>query len=135
MRPVRSVQVRQTTRSLRSEPTSAGSRGGTIDPVRVGLTALYMVLMFVTVYAETSIACDDRFLVWHAAFIAYETLALCAAALWPDSGSWMVVGIWTLAARLHCVCWTRPRVHPVRYANDCLPKGTARRSWTRSSNG
>ena len=24
--------------------------------------------------------------------------------------------IWTLAARLHCVCWTRPRVHPVRYA-------------------
>jgi len=43
--------------------------------------------------------------------------------------------IWTLAARLHCVCWTRPRVHPVRYANDCLPKGTARRSWTRSSNG
>lgn len=97
MRPVRSVQVRQTTRSLRSEPTSAGSRGGTIDPVRVGLTALYMVLMFVTVYAETSIACDDRFLVWHAAFIAYETLALCAAALWPDSGSWMVVGIWTVS--------------------------------------
>lgn len=97
MRPVRPVHVRRTTRPLRPGPTSAGSRGGTVDPVRVGLSALYMVLMFVTVYAEASIACDGRFLVWHAAFIAYETMALCAAALWPGSGSWMVVGIWTVS--------------------------------------
>lgn len=82
---------------FRPGPASGGGRKGTVDPVRVGLTALYMVLMFVTVYAEASIACDGRFLVWHAAFIAYETLALCAAALWPGSGSWLVVGIWTVS--------------------------------------
>ena len=68
-----------------------------IDAVRVGVAALYVVLMFVTVYAEASIGWHDGFMLWHVLFIVYETASLCVAAVWPKVGSWAVAGIWAIS--------------------------------------
>lgn len=68
-----------------------------IDAVRVGVAVLYVVLMFITVYAEASIGWHDGFLLWHVLFIIYETASLCVAAVWPKIGSWTVVGIWGIS--------------------------------------
>lgn len=67
-----------------------------VDLARIGLASLYLILMFVTVYAEASIAWERRLWVWHAMLVIYETVSLCTAAIWPRIGSWPVVGIWVI---------------------------------------
>lgn len=84
---------------LRAWRQGIAARGESLrmNLVRVGVATLYMVLMFVTVYAEASIRWDPRMLFWHVCFVVYEVASLCAAAVWPRMGSWAVVGIWVVS--------------------------------------
>ena len=99
MRPIRPADVIQACRAGLCRFAGRSGRRGTarhVDLVRVGLASLYLMLMFITVYAEASIVWDRRLWAWHAMLVIYETVSLCAAAIWPKIGSWPVIGIWVI---------------------------------------